>query len=135
MPRIRKYCQTAILKKGKKRIWAWMRPAFRVMMITIKRPWRSTCLDCHDMEAFKPAPKFDHDQAEFQLKGEHATVDCIECHQMTNKNGKEFQEFTGIPFKTVFLVMKIHMMPKYLVNVPNAIPKPLLKPFRRARQI
>jgi hypothetical protein len=58
----------------------------------------NTCLDCHDMLNFKPAPKFDHDRAEFQLKGEHATVDCIECHQITNKNGKEFQEFTGIPF-------------------------------------
>ncbi|MCK0192042.1 cytochrome c3 family protein [Arenibacter sp. F20364] len=59
----------------------------------------SNCVDCHDMEAFKPAPKFDHDQADFQLSGEHSTVDCIECHKMTVKNGKEFQEFTDIPFE------------------------------------
>jgi hypothetical protein len=58
----------------------------------------STCLDCHDMKGFEPAPKFDHDQADYQLKGEHINVDCIECHTKTTRNGKEFQEFTGIPF-------------------------------------
>ena len=58
----------------------------------------NTCVDCHNMEAFKPAPKFDHDKADFQLKGEHINVDCIECHKMTTKNGQEFQEFTDIPF-------------------------------------
>ena len=56
------------------------------------------CLNCHNMEAFKPAPKFDHDKADFALKGEHLTVDCKECHSITTKNGKEFQEFTNIPF-------------------------------------
>jgi len=59
----------------------------------------NTCIDCHDMEGFQPAPKFDHDEADFQLKGEHANVDCIECHQITTRNGKEFQEFTDIPFE------------------------------------
>ncbi len=58
----------------------------------------NTCIDCHDMEGFKPAPKFDHEQADFQLKGEHANVDCLECHQKTIRNGKEFQEFTDISF-------------------------------------
>ncbi|MGB5556015.1 MAG: hypothetical protein WBM83_15270, partial [Flavobacteriaceae bacterium] len=59
----------------------------------------NTCLDCHNMEGFEPAPKFDHDQADFQLKGEHANIDCIECHQITTRNGKDFQEFSNIPFK------------------------------------
>ena len=58
----------------------------------------NTCLDCHDMEGFKPAPKFDHDEADFQLKGEHANLDCLECHQMTTRNGNEFQEFSGVVF-------------------------------------
>lgn len=56
------------------------------------------CISCHDIEAFRPAPKFDHDKADFTLKGEHATVDCIECHKMTTRKGKEFQEFNDIPF-------------------------------------
>ncbi|WP_158306098.1 cytochrome c3 family protein [Maribacter sp. HTCC2170] len=58
----------------------------------------NTCVDCHGMEGFKPAPKFDHDEAQFQLKGEHDNVDCLECHQKTIKNGKEFQEFTDLSF-------------------------------------
>jgi hypothetical protein len=58
----------------------------------------STCLDCHDMQGFKPAPKFDHDDADYQLRGEHQNVDCVECHKVTTKNGKEFQEFANIPF-------------------------------------
>ncbi len=56
------------------------------------------CMSCHNMEAFKPAPKFDHMEADFKLLGEHASVDCIECHQVSTKNGKEFQEFSNIPF-------------------------------------
>lgn len=58
----------------------------------------STCTDCHDMEAFEPASNFDHNTTDFKLEGEHFTVDCIECHQKTTKNGKEFQEFIDIPF-------------------------------------
>jgi len=56
------------------------------------------CISCHDMEAFKPVTKFDHNNADFKLLGEHASVDCIECHQETTRNGKEFQEFSNIPF-------------------------------------
>ncbi|MGB5668104.1 MAG: hypothetical protein WBM53_14785 [Maribacter sp.] len=58
----------------------------------------NTCMDCHDMEGFKPAPKFNHDKADFQLNGEHINAECIECHKQTTKNGKEFQEFANIPF-------------------------------------
>ncbi len=56
------------------------------------------CLSCHDMEAFKPASEFDHDQSDYNLIGEHSTVDCKECHRIYNKNGKEFQEFSNILF-------------------------------------
>lgn len=55
------------------------------------------CLSCHDTEAFRPAPRFDHDNANFQLQGAHIEVDCIECHAMETRNGKEFQVFTDIP--------------------------------------
>jgi hypothetical protein len=56
------------------------------------------CISCHDMEAFKPAPKFDHDETDYQLIGEHKSIDCIECHDIGTKNGKEFQEFSNISF-------------------------------------
>ncbi|MCK5440454.1 MAG: hypothetical protein KAJ23_01055, partial [Maribacter sp.] len=58
----------------------------------------NTCIDCHDMEEFRPAPGFDHDKADFKLNGEHISVDCLECHQITTRNGKEFQEFTDLDF-------------------------------------
>lgn len=50
------------------------------------------------MNGFRPAPLFDHDQTDFVLKGKHQNVDCKECHQITSRNGKEFQEFSGIAF-------------------------------------
>ncbi|MEM6347212.1 MAG: cytochrome c3 family protein [Bacteroidota bacterium] len=56
------------------------------------------CISCHNFEGFRPAPGFDHNEADFALRGEHANVDCIECHAETTRNGQEFQEFSGIPF-------------------------------------
>lgn len=56
------------------------------------------CLQCHDFEAFRPAPGFDHDDTEYPLRGGHMEADCLECHPITVLNGKEFQEFTDIPF-------------------------------------
>lgn len=56
------------------------------------------CRQCHDMNGFKPAPLFDHNETEFALKGEHQYVDCIDCHGITTRNGREFQEFSGIAF-------------------------------------
>jgi len=56
------------------------------------------CLSCHDMQAFTSAPKFDHNSTDYQLIGKHSTVDCIACHEIGLRNGKEFQEFSNIPF-------------------------------------
>jgi len=58
-----------------------------------------TCLDCHDHEAFKPAPKFNHDKSKFPLLGSHKKQDCIECHKKSVKNGKEFQQYTNLKFQ------------------------------------
>lgn len=55
-----------------------------------------SCTDCHDQEAFKPAPLFNHDKTKFPLKGAHQKQDCIECHKKSIKNGKEFQAFADI---------------------------------------
>lgn len=57
------------------------------------------CLACHDLEAFKPAPRFDHDEADFVLKEKHIEVDCVECHEMSTKNGMEFQNFSNVAFE------------------------------------
>lgn len=41
----------------------------------------STCRDCHDMNAWKPAPVFKHDKTAYPLTGRHQKVDCIKCHK------------------------------------------------------
>ena len=56
----------------------------------------SDCFKCHDFNKFKPAPKFDHLNTKFQLRGKHAGLKCIDCHKKTTKGNKEFQEFAGI---------------------------------------
>ena len=58
----------------------------------------SSCLNCHKPESFKPASKFDHNTARFQLNGKHKTVDCLKCHKKETLNGKPFQEFRGVIF-------------------------------------
>ncbi|MCX6246062.1 MAG: DUF3716 domain-containing protein [Bacteroidetes bacterium] len=58
----------------------------------------ANCTDCHGNDAFKPAARFSHTAAKFQLTGKHQNVDCQKCHKVTTRNGKKFQEFTGIPF-------------------------------------
>jgi len=50
------------------------------------------------MQSFVPAKKFNHDNTEFMLKGQHKEVECNECHEITILNGKEFQRFSGVAF-------------------------------------
>lgn len=59
---------------------------------------KTSCMDCHTMDKFKPASQFSHDQAKFKLKGAHKSVDCLSCHPKIQKNGKPFQQFKGIAF-------------------------------------
>jgi hypothetical protein len=56
------------------------------------------CLQCHNMDGFTPVTKFNHESADYKLRGQHLVVDCKECHQTTVKNGKEFQQFSGLAF-------------------------------------
>lgn len=56
------------------------------------------CLQCHNYDGFDPASKFDHGDADFMLKGAHTNVECIECHPIINKDGKDFQQFTDLAF-------------------------------------
>jgi hypothetical protein len=56
------------------------------------------CIDCHAMEAFKPAGNFNHSRARFQLSGKHRDVPCSSCHTMEIKNGKKYQVFKGVQY-------------------------------------
>jgi hypothetical protein len=56
------------------------------------------CIECHDFSAFRPASLFDHDNADFKLRGAHVEIDCKGCHLEENRNGQAFQQFIGIPF-------------------------------------
>lgn len=48
---------------------------------------RGACEACHDLAAFKPARRFDHNRdAAFKLEGVHARVACAKCHP-TQKAG------------------------------------------------
>jgi len=58
----------------------------------------ANCMDCHNMEKFKPAPKFDHQNAKFKLRGKHKNLDCIKCHKIGEKNREKYQEFKGLEF-------------------------------------
>ena len=56
------------------------------------------CAGCHDTDKFKPLKSFDHNKTKFRLTGMHEKVDCISCHVMEKKNGKDFQIFKGLSF-------------------------------------
>ncbi|MEI6851784.1 MAG: cytochrome C, partial [Bacteroidota bacterium] len=60
----------------------------------------SNCLNCHDGNAFKPASKFKHTSAKFQLTGKHENVDCIKCHKIETINGVKSQKFIGLQYNT-----------------------------------
>lgn len=56
------------------------------------------CASCHDFEAFRPAPGFDHNDTQYALEGKHRNVECLECHPIKTRNGHEFQVFAGLTF-------------------------------------
>lgn len=65
----------------------------------------AACEQCHDFNGWKPAPKFTHERARFQLTGSHRQVPCAKCH--VEKSARErvgtetvaaFVQFTNLPF-------------------------------------
>ena len=40
------------------------------------------CQDCHNVQAWKPAPGFDHDRTRFPLTGLHRGLRCSACHRV-----------------------------------------------------
>lgn len=60
----------------------------------------SNCEKCHSAESFRPATKFNHDISNFALSGAHIKVECVKCHIIELKNGKNFQRFKNIEYKS-----------------------------------
>ncbi|MBZ0199861.1 MAG: cytochrome C [Ignavibacteriaceae bacterium] len=58
------------------------------------------CNSCHNTEAFNPAKKFNHSQTAYKLTDAHIKVECIGCHKIEKKNGKDFQLFKPVEFGT-----------------------------------
>ena len=60
----------------------------------------NNCSKCHNTETFKPAVLFDHDKSAFRLTGLHIKVECVKCHKIENRKGKEFQKFKSLTFNS-----------------------------------
>ena len=60
---------------------------------------RGACESCHDMDAFRPAGRFDHNRdAAFSLKGAHANVPCARCHRsVAGPSGKPVVIYRPVP--------------------------------------
>lgn len=61
-----------------------------------KKTLSSSCVNCHGFESFKPAAKFNHATTKFPLLGKHQAVECLKCHVVEVKDGKNFQKFSGV---------------------------------------
>lgn len=60
----------------------------------------ANCSSCHNFDAFKPAPLFDHKKTKYPLLGIHAKIDCDKCHKIEMQNEKKFQHFAGVQFNS-----------------------------------
>ncbi len=58
------------------------------------------CTDCHGLEAWKPAAKFDHSETKFKLEGKHQNVDCQKCHKSAYGTENKTPRFTGVKFES-----------------------------------
>ncbi len=61
------------------------------------------CQNCHTLGGWKPATRFDHNNAKFVLTGKHKSVLCEKCHKSksepANPQDTLFAQFTGISFQ------------------------------------
>ncbi|OGU68052.1 MAG: cytochrome C [Stygiobacter sp. RIFOXYC12_FULL_38_8] len=60
----------------------------------------NACQNCHEGDSFRPASKFKHNSAKFDLTGAHQRVDCAKCHAVETRNEKRFQKFKGVEFSS-----------------------------------
>jgi hypothetical protein len=63
----------------------------------------SRCLNCHDLDGWKPAKKFDHDRTAYPLTGRHRQTACEKCHKNVSDNTLKgddgFVQYKGMAFK------------------------------------
>ena len=50
------------------------------------------CRRCHDENAWKPAPGFDHGRTRYPLRGAHVSVSCEKCHPEGRFSGLRFDD-------------------------------------------
>ncbi len=55
------------------------------------------CLKCHEMSKWKPASRFNHEQAKFQITGAHEKVVCQKCHEKTGEP-QAYIKLTGLSY-------------------------------------
>jgi hypothetical protein len=61
---------------------------------------KERCESCHGVDAFTPAPRFDHERnASFSLRGAHANVACARCHVAKDVAGKRMTVFRPLSSK------------------------------------
>ncbi len=66
------------------------------------------CESCHDAADWKRAPKFDHDETEFALRGRHRKVGCTECHEVLED---ETTAATAFPSPKSFKFLQLDDVP------------------------
>ncbi|MCC6809553.1 MAG: hypothetical protein IT381_19140 [Deltaproteobacteria bacterium] len=57
----------------------------------------AACERCHDLSAFQPAARFDHQKTKFALDGKHAKLTCERCHPQVDVKGTRVQRFVPTP--------------------------------------
>lgn len=66
------------------------------------RAQMENCTTCHTMEEWKPAEKFAHTSARYQLIGRHQTVACVKCHPVVRDNkwldNPDYNKFKDLTF-------------------------------------
>ncbi len=62
------------------------------------------CLNCHQMNGWKPAPGFDHSFTKYPLTGKHRVTLCESCHikmiDNSDNGDPDYLKYTGLGFKT-----------------------------------
>jgi hypothetical protein len=57
------------------------------------------CINCHNVDSFKPATKFDHNTSRFVLDGKHKNLACDKCHPVKTDNGGTYVWYKIEKFK------------------------------------
>jgi Cytochrome c7 and related cytochrome c len=80
-PKFQRGSLGATKKKDKAASWLGLDPACGSCHVDVHRGHLGLqCLTCHRVDAWRPAPGFDHAKTSFPLTGRHVNVACDKCH-------------------------------------------------------